>query len=300
MKRSTLDDYKHRMLRVLVHIQQNLDRPVSLENLAAIAAFSPYHFHRVFRGMVGESVKEHIRRLRLERAATQLKLTRESISRIALDAGYESPQAFTRAFKACWGLPPLAFRERKGVRQSAVSAQRVSYREDAMLGDFEPAVSGGETLQVEIKQLQSMRVAFVRHTGPYSECGSAWERLFMGLGKEGLFGAGARHFGLCHDDPEVTPAEKIRYDACCTVDHAYRPHGDIGVMEIEGGDYAMTTHFGPFETIGDTYARLLGEWLPRSGYEVRSAPCLEIYLTDPENTEPEDYLTDIYMPLQTT
>ena len=62
----------------------------------------------------------------------------------------------------------------------------------------------------------------------------------------------------------------------------------------------MTTHFGSFETIGDTYARLFGEWLPRSGYEVRSAPCLEIYLTDPENTEPEDYLTDIYMPLQTT
>ncbi|MEJ2694966.1 MAG: helix-turn-helix domain-containing protein, partial [Candidatus Thiodiazotropha sp.] len=186
MKRSTLDDYKHRMLRVLVHIQQNLDRPVSLEHLADIAAFSPYHFHRVFRGMVGESVKEHIRRLRLERAATQLKLTNESISRIALNAGYESHQAFTRAFKTCWGLSPSAFRERKGGRQSAVLTPRVSYREDAMPADFEPAVSGGESLRVQIKRVDSMRVAFVRHTGPYNECGGAWERLFMGLGKEGL------------------------------------------------------------------------------------------------------------------
>ena len=235
MKRSTLDDYKLRMLRVLVHIQQNLDQPVSLENLAVIAAFSPYHFHRVFRGMVGESVKEHIRRLRLERAATQLKLTNKSISRIALNAGYESHQAFTRAFKACWGLSPSAFRERKGVRQSAALTQRVSYREDGMPGDFEPVLSGGETMQVETKQLPSMRVAFVRHTGPYSECGGAWERLFMGLGKVGLFGADACHLGLCHDDPEVTPVEKIRYDACCTVDEAYQPHGDIGVMEIAGG-----------------------------------------------------------------
>ncbi|MEJ2694965.1 MAG: GyrI-like domain-containing protein, partial [Candidatus Thiodiazotropha sp.] len=91
-----------------------------------------------------------------------------------------------------------------------------------------------------------------------------------------------------------------RYDACCTVDESYQPHSDIGVMHIENGEYAMTTHFGSFKGVGDTYARLFGEWLPRSGYEARSAPCLEIYLNDPENTEPEDYLTDIYMPLQTT
>jgi AraC family transcriptional regulator len=298
MKQTTLDDYKGRMLRVLVHIQQNLDEPVSLEKLAAIAAFSPYHFHRIFRGMVGESVKEHIRRLRLERAAARLKLTDEPISRIALEAGYESHEAFTRAFRVGLGLSPSEFRAHNAMQPRQPTPRRVSYQAGGSITDFEPVTSGGETMQVEIKKLEPMRVAFVRHTGPYNECGSAWEKLGMVLGQEGLLG-GAQLLGLCHDDPEVTPGDKIRYDACCTLDGDFQPQGDIGVMLIEGGEYAMATHFGPFEGIGDTYARLFGEWLPRSGRELRSAPCLEIYLTDPENTEPEDYVTDIYMPLQT-
>ncbi len=298
MKPTTLDDYKHRILRVLVHIQQHLDEAVPLENLAAIAAFSPYHFHRIFRGMVGESVKEHIRRLRLERAAIRLKLTDEPISRIALEAGYESHAAFTRAFKVSQGVSPSTFRAENAAQPSQTPAQRVRYREGGSITDFEPATSGAETIKVEIKKLEPMRVAFVRHTGPYNECGNAWEKLGMVLGKEGLLG-GAQLLGLCHDDPEVTPGDKIRYDACCTLDGDYQPQGDIGVMLIEGGEYAMATHFGPFEGIGDTYARLFGEWLPRSGRELRSGPCLELYLTDPENTEPEDYITDIYMPLRT-
>ena len=85
MRESTLEDYKKRMLRVLVHIQQNLDEALSLEELAGIAYFSPYHFHRIFRGMLGESVKGHIRRLRLERAATRLKHGNIPVTHIAFE-----------------------------------------------------------------------------------------------------------------------------------------------------------------------------------------------------------------------
>jgi len=77
-------------LRVLVHIQQHLDETIELDELAHIAHFSPYHFHRIFRGMVGESLMEHVRRLRLERAAHRLKFTDTSVTNIAFDAGYET------------------------------------------------------------------------------------------------------------------------------------------------------------------------------------------------------------------
>ncbi|MGZ4813538.1 MAG: helix-turn-helix domain-containing protein, partial [Terriglobales bacterium] len=90
MRAVTLQDYKRRILQVLAHIQQHLNDPLSLDELAALACFSPYHFHRIFSGMVGESVKEYVRRLRLERAAGQLKLGSASVIEIALDAGYES------------------------------------------------------------------------------------------------------------------------------------------------------------------------------------------------------------------
>jgi DNA gyrase inhibitor GyrI len=71
----------------------------------------------------------------------------------------------------------------------------------------------------------------------------------------------------------------------------------LRVLVIPGGDYAVTTHFGPYQKLGETYAKLLGQWLPRSGRELRSTPCFEVYLNDPQSTEPEDLLTDIYAPL---
>jgi len=153
-------------------------------------------------------------------------------------------------------------------------------------------------VKVTIKKMESLLVAFVRHVGPYKDCEAAWGKLCQGLGKQGLLGPGAAFLGLCYDDPEVTPPERIRYDACVTVDEDFAPEGEIGVQTIDGGEYAVTTHFGPYERFGETYARFFGQWLPQSGRELRSAPCLEIYLNDPEGTDPEDLITDIYAPLE--
>jgi AraC family transcriptional regulator len=104
--------------------------------------------------------------------------------------------------------------------------------------------------------------------------------------------------GISHDDPEVTPPAKLRYDACLAVDEEFAPRTDIGVQIVEGGDYAMTTHTGPYNQLGRTYAEFLGQWMPHSGHELRNAPCLEVYLNDPGSTPAEELLTDIYAPLQ--
>src|ERR1017187_8045820 len=110
MKTSTAADYHERILRTLLHIQAHLDDALDLDDLAHVACFSPYHFHRVFRGLVGEPVQEHVRRLRLERAAHRLKLQDEAVTKLAWDAGYESHEAFTRAFHNIFGMPPSQFR----------------------------------------------------------------------------------------------------------------------------------------------------------------------------------------------
>jgi len=109
----------------------------------------------------------------------------------------------------------------------------------------------------------------------------------------------AQFIGICHDDPAVSPHDKIRYDACLTVDEGFRSCGDIGVQVIPQGDYAVTTHFGPYGKLGESYTKLLGAWLPHSGRRLRSTPCFEIYFNAPENTEPEDLITDIHAPLET-
>jgi AraC family transcriptional regulator len=262
-----------------------------------VAHFSPYHFHRIFRGMVGESLKEHIRRLRLERAATQLKHTDHSVLDIALEAGFQTHESFTRAFGALIGCSPSQFRSSNGV---VFASPGVHYQDGALEAQnlIFQLPSGDETMEVRIERLDPMRVAFARHVGPYNEVGKAWDTVCEKLGREGLLGPNCRFIGLCYDDPEVTPPEKIRYDACVTVGDDFTAEGDVGVQTIPGGEFAVVTHEGPFEKLSQTYAALFGQWLPSSGRELRSEPSLELYLNDPDSTAPEDLLTDIYAPLE--
>ena len=236
----------------------------------------------------------HIRRLRLERAATQLKTGVTPVTQIAFAAGYDTHEAFTRAFKVLFGVTPLHFR----IQETASKAPSgVHFAAGTKLTHFKTK-TGLLNMQIQIKTIPPMRVAFMRHIGPYSEVGATWDKLLTWLGKEGLLGGDAQFVGICHDDPDVTPQSKIRYDACVTVDDQFNPTGEIGVQAITGGEYAVTTHLGPYNKLGDTYAKIMGQWLPRSGRELRSTPCFEIYLNDPQSTEPADLLTDIYIPLQ--
>lgn len=296
MSQATAKEYHERMLRVLVHIQQHLDDALRLEDLAAVAHFSPYHFHRIFRGLVGESVMEHIRRLRLERAAQQLKTGDESVTRIAFAAGYETHEAFTRAFGRYFGVSPSEFREKN--QPAPDVANRIHFVPAGALSSFEPVHQGEITMEVSVKKLDPMRVAFVRHVGPYAQVGETWNKLCGWAGPRGILGPQSKMLGLCHDDPDVTPPDKVRYDACVTVGPNVQADGEIGIQEIPSGEYAMTLHAGPYEKLSGTYAALCGQWLPQSGRDLRSAPSVEMYLNSPYDTKPDDLRTEVYVPLQ--
>jgi len=295
MKNATLNDYKARMLRVMVHIERNLDETLPLAELARVACFSPYHFHRVFKGMTGESVAEYVRRLRMERAAERLKLGSETILAIALEAGFESHEAFTRSFRSVFGQTPSCFR--RALPEGRAEAPSGVHYGEPPTRRFRTLNRGGK-MKAEIKRMQPMRVACLRHVGPYNEVGPTWDRLTMLLGKEGYLAGNPMILGLCHDDPEVTEPSKIRYDACVAVDESFEPMEGIEVQTIAGGDYAVTVHRGSFDGLGRTYAELYGQWIPRAGREVRNAPAFEVYLSNPDETPEEERLTEIYAPLE--
>jgi AraC family transcriptional regulator len=138
----------------------------------------------------------------------------------------------------------------------------------------------------------------VRHTGPYRQVRKAWERLISWAAPLGLLGPNTLAIGVAHDDPDVTSKDKIRYDACITVDQQVTIQGDVGLQEVGGGRYAVTMHRGPYENVSQTLARLCGEWLPASGCEPRSSPCLAIHHNFPPDTPAEDLLTEIYLPIE--
>jgi AraC family transcriptional regulator len=298
MRTETEKSYKQRILQVLIHIQNHLDEAMSLEDLAGIAHFSPFHFHRIFRGMVGESVKEHIRRLRLERAAHRLKFGDLPVTRIAFEAGYEAHEAFTRAFAALFGMAPSQFRETHRPLPFPPLRSGIHFCADGQLTDFHESRACRSDVTITIRSVPVMHIAFMRHVGPYDRVGETWGKLFAWAGPRGLLGPHTQAVGVVHDDPEVTPPEHIRYDAGMTVSKDIKPCCELGVQDIGGGEYAVAGHRGPYTGLGETYAQLCGQWLPVAGREPRSAPAFEIYCNSPRDTPPEDLFTEIYIPLE--
>jgi AraC family transcriptional regulator len=296
IKEATKKDYTERMLKVFTYIQQHLDEDVRLETLAEEACFSPYHFHRIFHGLVGESVKEHIRRIKLERAAARLKQTDWQIIQIALEAGYEAHEAFSRAFRQMFKMSPTQYRAAN--QPFSASPANVHYHPDGRIIKFNPWKKETQPVKAEIVELQPVKVAFVRHVGPYDQCGKAWEKLCTWAGPKGYFQPGVRFIGLCYDDPDVTPPDKIRYDACITVDDSCKPDGQIGIQTIAGGLYARTIHEGSYKKLSQTYAALCGRWIPQNGCEIRSLPGFEVYLNDPNSTPENELLTDVHVPVE--
>lgn len=153
-------------------------------------------------------------------------------------------------------------------------------------------------MDLRFEKRKPLRVAFVRHVGPYQECGAAWEKLLTFATEHDLFTPETLRIGIGHDNPDVTPPAKLRYDACLTVSDQFQATAEIGVQELPGGEYAVVPLRGPYSALPDAYRWLFEKWLPNSGRQLQCAPCFEVYVTDPTTTLPEASITEIYLPLE--
>jgi AraC family transcriptional regulator len=316
MKPQTHSYYEAKVRAALRHILQRLDEALDLGALAQDAALSPLHFHRIFRGMVGETPLEIHRRLRLERAAAQLSSTDAPVTCIAFDAGYETHESFTRAFRAAFAMAPSEFRDK--ARQTHLARQfggadcnsqsatllpaRIAIHH--LGGDIhlpEPLLFEGENpVNVQIKTMPELLVASLAHRGTYNTIGETFARLGAVAGPAGLVSLpGARMIAIYHDDPETTAPADLRSDAGLIVPATTPIPAGLRELRLPAGDYAKATHIGPYAMLGDVWARFMGQWLPASGRRMTAAgQCFELYLNDPSNTAPEALQTDLYVPLE--
>ena len=286
-REATIRDYRERINRAIFHVERHLDEPLTLAALAKVACFSPCHFHRIFGAFTGEPLGDFVRRLRLERAAVTLLHLDAPITEVGLAAGYETPSAFGRAFAARFGVSPSEYRRRsEPARLLGARPLDLSQREEE------------GTMQPEIRTVDPIQVIFARRTGPYAEAAAAAFGAVCGFaGPRGLLGPATRVIGISHDDPHVTAAAQLRYDACVTVDREVAVEGEIGAKAIAGGRYAVFVHAGPYEGFQGTYDEIFGKWLPASGERLREEPCFEVYLTDPARCRPEAMRTEIWIPI---
>ncbi|RDV37703.1 AraC family transcriptional regulator [Bradymonadaceae bacterium TMQ3] len=288
LRHTTTEDYLTRMANLQAYITDHLDDDLAPDTLARVAAMSKHHFHRVFRGMFGESVAEHLRRLRLERAAIQVRRSERPLLRIAVDAGYGSHEAFTRAFKSHFDLTPSQLRE-----------ALPPHYDRRLSSELRPTLPEAP-LDVELRHRPASPIIMLRHWGPYLEIGPAFDRLLAWALERGLDPEAIELCGAYHDDPEITAAEQLRSDACVVHRGHLQGTGEYVASELPGGTFAVVLHRGPYETLYKTYLRLIGHWLPSSGYEPVAEPLIERYLNHPAHTPPEDLLTEVWARLQPT
>lgn len=301
MKAETKSFYQTAVARAVEHVATHLDEALDLAALARVAALSPFHFHRVFRGMVGETPLELHRRLRMERAALRLLEGERGVTAVAFEAGYDTHEAFTRAFRALYGVPPSAFRKAGAgapPRPELAARSGVHYRPGATATAFNPPPIGEPRMHVTIQDRPALRLATVRHVGPYNRIAEAFARLGATAGAAGFVpGPDPAMIAVYHDDPESTPPDELRSDAALTIaEGAPLPEG-LAELRLPAGRYAVTTHLGPYATLGDTWVRLMGEWLPASGRRLGEGLSYEVYVNDPRNTPAHELRTDLYVPL---
>ena len=280
-------EYERRIHRVLAHIDQHLDQPLDLETLAAVANFSAFHFHRLFRAWTGETLGDYLRRRRVETGA--LRLTTQpgsSVLEVALAVGFGSGEAFSRAFKLRFGASPTTWRESRHGQSNPDQAKRSLDQASRDLGSDHrvPATHLIENTMmnasVSLIDMPLIAVAYHRYTGPYGPpVARFWiDRVAPWMAENDLFNR--VRYGIVHDDSTITDAAKCRYDACVVAEPKEVLSGQPMRTVLPGGRYACTRFQGTVDDIDAAWQRLLAGWLPASGLQLDARPLVERYPVD--------------------
>lgn len=280
--------YTRRFDAVLAYIGANLEGDLSVKTLSRVANFSAFHFHRQFTAYVGVPVARYVQLMRLRRAAHRLAASGAySVLDAALDAGFESPEAFSRAFRRDFGSSPSAFR-----RQPDWQAWNAVFAI--------PHFSRSITMQVRIVDFPAVRVAALEHRGPPAALDASVARFIEWRLRSGQSPvASSRTFGIPCGNPDTTPPEDFRFAVCGEIDEAVAPN-DYGVGEllIPAGRCVVVRHHGSPDHIGETIYPIYRDWLPASGEELRDHPLFFHYLSVHPQTPLEQWQTDVYVPLK--
>lgn len=287
------NEYLQRIYKVQDYIESNINGSLSIEELADVAGFSKYHFHRIFKGIVDEPLSRYVNRLKLERATHLLTYRPDmTITDIAYHYGFTDSAVFSRTFKNYYSVSPSQYRNHNSKNCKDVDVYSQYNECKKVRGD------------VEIVTEDNIDVAYIRHIGTYKELAIAFpkmiEKLFYYATEQNyhVFEE-AKVLTIYHDHHEFTEDYHLRTSLCITI-----PNGsavgtsDIGIMVIPAGKYAV----GHFEISQDEYKGawdfLYGEWLPNSGYKPRDSYPFEVYKNDPKQHPEKKHKVDIYVPIE--
>jgi AraC family transcriptional regulator len=272
------DLYRSRINQVIDHVNNNLDRSISLDELASVAFFSPFHFHRIFVAVTGETVNNFTNRMRNEKAARLLKFSKRSIAEISIECGFSSTSTMTRSFKQYFEVTPGQYKKGQQIKSSKIR------KELHPITDYHCNMTHEELeriFPVQIKKLPVRRIAYKRVLDAFADgvVLNAFAELINWSKEMNLYHT-ETIFGMSKDDPEVTPKEKYRYEVCITIPNNIKiDSGDrIQTTTLPAGKYAVIRVSGALNLVSEGINYLFNNWLINSSYECEPQHSLEVFL----------------------
>lgn len=285
---NSLKHYEKRIQAVCDYIYHHLDEELTLEVLSEVAHFSKHHFHRQFSHYMGMGLFKFIQQIRLKRAAFELVFQPEKrITDIALDAKFDYPESFSRAFKKVFSQSPSDFRQRPDWPLWHQHYQRTEKRVET-------------TMEVTIKTIENVAVAVLEHRGSPDTLMESAGKFINWRKSTGLSPISqCRTFGIVYDDPDAVAPEAFRFDIAGEVFETVAKN-ETGILNksIAGGRYAVVRHIGSHDDVGNCLHYLYGKWLPNSGEELRDAPCFFHWQNFFPEVPEHELITDVYLPLK--
>lgn len=290
---ATLERYQQRFSRVLELIEARSEEALSLDDLSDAASFSRHHFHRQFAAFFGMSAWRYLQFMRMRRASWRLAFRAGlSVNDIALATGYETPEAFARAFRQFTGQSPSAFREQPDWTEWQSRFRPFTHLRQTIMNV--PTVSR----LVRVVSFPATRVAMLEHRGSAMRLGDTIRRFIEWRKENRLSPQLSATFNIAYDDPDQNPSGDLHFALCAATDKPIAPNG-VGVrdMVIPGGRCALLRHHGSDDRLGESIRHLYAEWLPASGEETRDFPLFMQRVKFFPEVADSEAVTDIYLPL---
>lgn len=295
--------YECRIHQVQDYICTHIEQDLRLEKLAKIFDFSPFHFHRIFKLITGETLYDFIQRLRLEKACAMLCSKVEvKIIHIAMSCGFSSSSSFSKAFKKHFEVSPSSYRKnhiqnnskygtyysKNGTLNSNSGKEAVTPVEYISDSNLEELYNRRRKLNVRIEDISQYRIAYMRQIGPY---GLSNIQLMQKLKKwaisRDLLNESSIILGIAHDNPELTAPGKCRYDCGIVLSGSYELESEINETILPGGKYAVFAVEHSIEAIAKLWKEIFSVWLPDSGYVMDNKPTFERYQGTEIGIEPD-------------
>ena len=295
-------EYVNRINKAINYIDHHLDQELSLDIIAAIACYSPFHFHRIFKAIIKEPLNVYITRKKIEKTASILMRKKEvTITALSSTYGFNSNSSFTRAFKKFYGISPTQFRNSSDKFSKIGRVNSKNGQEIVVFEKYICDIENRQTLiemkaNIEIKEMPVLNLAYISHIGQ-ANLGVTFGKLMDWAGPEGLMDSpDFKMITVYHDSFKITAPDKVRMSACILLDKPAKTNGEIGLRTIDKGKFVV----GHFEIAGVDFGKTWTElyiWLNENGYKTTDRNSFEIYHSDPEKHPEKKYLVDFCIPI---